>query len=96
VTAREVLLKAADIIAERGHCQGASEICGSCCVMGALDRATDDPIAYEDACVALAAHLRFGYGAGDTKRIVRWNDTPGRTAAEVIAALRGAAEGAAS
>lgn len=33
-------------------------------------------------------------GTGGFGSLVRWNDTPGRTEAEVVAALRGAAEAA--
>lgn len=93
MTARDVLLAAADRIEIRGHCQGASEIDGRCCVIGALDRTTSDPALYNKATAMLCRYI--GAPADHWfARIVTWNDAPGRTAAEVISALRGAAGGA--
>jgi hypothetical protein len=86
VTPREVLLKAAEHIERYGWRQrskGAPE--APCCVIGAMEVVTeDDRAAFDEARFALRG--RVGW------QLVAWNDAPGRTAAEVITALRGAAE----
>jgi hypothetical protein len=96
VTAREVLLKAAAIIVDRGwqsrlmgvETGGPYCLLGAFCVVGG-GHAARWMEQTDRARDALRTHLRCD-------DLTRWNDTPGRTAAEVIAALRGAAEGAAS
>lgn len=89
MTARDVLLAAAVRIEVRGHCQGASERDGRCCVVGAFDRATGDAALHRKACDKLSGYLDLP--GPSMPAVVAWNDAPGRTAAEVIAALRGAA-----
>jgi hypothetical protein len=97
LTVRDVLLAAADRIEIRGHCQGVAESDGRCCALAALDRTTNDPGLYEEACEAICRYLgdsSVGPRAVSRRaRIVAWNDDPDRTAAEVITVLRGAAEG---
>jgi hypothetical protein len=78
VTAREVLLKAAELYEAQEEPRS---------VLRAIYDASatrDDGI---DARMVLRAHI-------DSDSIIDWELKPGRTAAEVIAALRGAAEGA--
>lgn len=95
----DVLNGAADLIERDGWCQrkyrGAD---GEHCVTDALMRAAGTKPGdtgsgaqldlYSDACLAV---YPFTGGWG----LPSWNDTPGRTKAEVVAALRAAAERAA-
>lgn len=74
------LRQAADYIETHGWCQGKFERDdGHVCVSRAIHRAGGD----------LAARLAFVdfLGTPDVS-LLGWNDTPGRTAEEVIAALR--------
>lgn len=94
---RATLLRAADLIDKHGWVQGELETTKGClCAEGAIIRATHEGKHYmtptrmdaiEAACSSLRTHLCvFGWVA-----IPVWNDEPGRTAAEVTAALRAAA-----
>jgi len=89
--ARKILFKAAKRIERLGWKQGAyGTEDGPCCIAGATIHVARELENHECGMAArrrLEAHLGlalFGLPA--------WNDTPGRTQAEVIAALRGAAE----
>jgi hypothetical protein len=90
-----VLLRAAEIIEERGWCQEYPDAAGRVCAGRAI---------------MLALGLKSGWAGNEQERIVRhrlgfsaawflsgalanWNDAPGRTAAEVIDRLRSAARG---
>lgn len=79
------LLRAADYIEEHGWCQGESvKPDGSVCIYGALYAVTrDDVAASYDADIALRHRLKT--------LPEYWNDAPGRTKAEVLKAMRGAA-----
>lgn len=85
------LLRAAEIIRERGWCQGALERNGAHCVLGAINFASSgnymdrDGIG-QDAFSRLGAHLKVS-----CQGVVSWNNAPRRTASEVIAALEAAA-----
>lgn len=92
----EALRKAADLIEANGWWQSKSDSdCGNnqhICVAMAIDMAiTADrasgkkTVPFNDAKEQLERHL----GVTD---VIAWNDTPGRTKDEVIAALRAAAE----
>jgi hypothetical protein len=85
--ARAVLLKAAAIV-ERGWCQGAAvDIDGSRCLVGAFCLASDGA-ALDVSCAASRALERVI----GTVYCSQWNDAPERTQAEVVAALRHAAD----
>lgn len=88
MTPRDVLLKAADLIEERGWGQGFCRT--SPCAVDAISTtgAKSDWPAGGRALEALRDHLQVPSIAG-------WNDQPGRTQAEVVTALREAAERAA-
>ena len=90
-----MLLRAAEIIEERGWCQEYQDTAGRVCVGRAI---------------MLALGLKSGWAGNEQERIVRhrlgfsaarfpsgalanWNDAPDRTDAEVIARLRSAARG---
>ncbi len=98
---RTILLRAADIVRERGLAKHRLEDdFGHVCIHGAIRIAACGhsngsggigPKEIE-SCQALCDYLRqtgvenvYGYGAAE------WNNEPGRTADEVIAALEGAA-----
>jgi hypothetical protein len=83
--AAETLLKAADIIEEHGWCQYSTRKAdGSVCLYGAIRRTAPHLAANGDAGRLLHRHLGIN-------NYVEWNDVPGRTQAEVLKALRGAA-----
>lgn len=65
----------------------------SVCAVMALDVVTGfDRSRCHDATDALAAHLRLSSDNHPYGAVVDWNDAPGRTAEEVIAAFEAAAE----
>jgi hypothetical protein len=75
------LLKAAEYIEEHGWCQrsiGAKG--GPACVIGAVH--------FSGGKIAALNAVERVIGRPD---LIRWNDEPGRTKAEVVKALRGAA-----
>ena len=93
----DVLARAADLLKNSGAWlrlrwsnAGSDVFAGSCwCIEGALARASRvHPLSVckGDPARALAEHLGI-----EPKRLSQWNDTPGRTHAEVVAALRATA-----
>ena len=84
---RRSLRKAAAHV-ERGWCQNAYSKDGRVCAFGAIIEAELYDVA---ARVAMGKRLASVLGL-TFERIEMWNDTPGRTQAEVVAALRRAAE----
>lgn len=97
MTTAEILLAAADEIERSGLHKGWfwrwGIHTGPCCAVGAIRRVTDDD---EDrtgpAFEALTYYLRNAGLIPSGKAIPFFNDDPSRTAADVIAALRAAAE----
>lgn len=85
----QVLLDAADYIERHGWCQYIVEDNqGRVCIGGAISAAasnSDQDDLYVYALVRLDKYLH------SYKLVPFWNDTPGRTKEEVIAALRAAA-----
>ena len=96
MNASEVLNSAADLLSETGWIQGGmlltnSDGSYSRCVAGALAHAGGPDGWGEDVEIAadiLTRYLDIGY----VGNLVMWNDAPGRTAEEVIHALREAAK----
>lgn len=88
---KDDLLKAADIIEERGWCQGNwKNGQGQLCILAALETATTErgrPNSLRPAIVAVKARIGIANGS-----LAQWNDSPFRTKDEVLAALRSAAE----
>lgn len=85
---RSALRAAAKIIEPPGKwCQFVSARDGACCMMEAIARAAAlHPLAvYRDARDRIAKHLGMEYPTA-------FNDAPGRTQGECVAALRAAAE----
>lgn len=88
MTPNEVLFDAARHLEVHGWLQGiAGESRKPCCLIGAT--VAVDPLgeARTEAQAILRDHLGVRSGG-----LAQWNDAPGRTAAEVIAALRAAAQ----
>ena len=84
----EILTAAADLIEQDGWCQGSLQNDrGQHCIMGAISYAAADYSVpeYHAAVDAVVETV-------DAYSVVRWNDQPGRTQAEVVAALRKAAQ----
>jgi hypothetical protein len=88
VKTSEVLRKAGDVLRERGWCQNQTEDgAGRVCAIGALGIAEADNASCASGAIYRALQrvthdgLIYDYLIGD------WNDRPGRTAAEVEAAL---------
>lgn len=91
MTPSEVLLKAADTLAERGWCQGGlSDAQGRYCAIGAIRKVTNWSLGKDarSAVHRLMDHIETDqyYGIAD------WNDAPERTAEDVILAMKRAAE----
>lgn len=89
----EVLRRAADIIERRGWCQNDYQDGAAVCILGALRLAiTGNTDNHSDRVHNPAERLAKNLGQAPWV----WNDEPGRTKEEVIAALRSAAEQGAS
>jgi len=90
VTESDVLERAADLLEEFGWCQGkaGSKEEGEFCMFGALITAQDD-VKGPHRGVYKATRCLDDLGGGN---FIDWNDAPGRTKAEVVAALRAAAQ----
>jgi hypothetical protein len=87
VTAAEILRRAADVLRRDGWCQGDMRRAdGHRCMAGAVIAA----MVTVDGHWSRAIEHAFFSVIGTHDR-TGWNDTPGRTAAEVIAALEAAA-----
>lgn len=97
-TVAEVLRRAADILDENGWGQGwlIDPDGGSCaCAVGAIQLAsgmTPQEIRYGGLTKELAVRATRFFSAVLKSTVSAWNDEPGRTAEEVIAKLREAAE----
>jgi hypothetical protein len=88
-----VLVRAAEIVRERGLCQGPWAAGGPVCAAGAVGEAAGE--LGLDRTEMEGKVLRFaGSLGGSTARDVHgWNDTPGRSAGDVAEALERAAYG---
>lgn len=82
MNAADVLDQAADILERDGWTQGEWGFTGQPhCIDGGLIAAANTDADYSGALEAIAVHLR-------TTHLLAWNDADGRTADEVLAALR--------
>lgn len=91
-TKREVLLRAAELC-EVGWVQGSAACSPGCdCAVTAINAAASDELLSIWCWNELADYLRLPCPESAGSAIIRWNDTPGRTKEEVVAALRAAAE----
>lgn len=85
----EVLRAAATRLETHGWCQGIYRKDNLCCLVGAVEAICED-FDLDDCPIDYVAEDIRGGPHGRTPE--RWNDTPGRTAEEVIAQLRRTAE----
>jgi hypothetical protein len=84
----EVLDKTVEVLERDGWCQGAFESArGERCAVGAIRRAARELQGASLRTVGARAAFAKYIGVG-TLDVVEWNDTKGRTAAEVIDALK--------
>jgi hypothetical protein len=105
-TTRDVLLHAALLIEERGWCRvDRQDADGHLCLVGAIEVAQFGSVYDTEAdwnpSISLEQLDPFGLPAVavvtkhvGAEKAWHWNDAPGRTAAEVISALRAAADAA--
>jgi hypothetical protein len=102
----EVLDRAADLIEERGWGSGPTSVMGvgGACLIGAMYAASNDGAFADDECApyvwiaksdpGLSAFHYLRHLDGYIYRpadLWHWNDTPGRTASEVVEVLRACA-----
>lgn len=97
-TTAEILREAAEYIGEHGWIQGQlSNPDGKVCAIGAINRAAkSDAVADTyDAIEALWNYLELPSGeqlGSGLHPVARWNDAPGRSAEDVILAMKCAAK----
>jgi len=92
--ASEVLLKAADFMASRGHCKGTfeREPGGALCLAGAIQLAAwGDANHWNGFSDDITARVAEVIDGADYVAAIRWNNEPLTTAGQVIAALDAAA-----
>ena len=96
----DVLLRAAELLGEKGWCQGtARDAEGHMCAIGALQAANDEvtqrwqSAEYRRAQDRLQDHLWGDELLTEAHTIPYWNDNPERTAEDVILALKRTAAG---
>lgn len=82
----KLLLKVADVIERDGWCQGSYTTGKLSCIVGAIVKVEPDNTALRQLTYSI---LNANIGGC----VIRWNDTPGRTQAEVVAKLRAVALG---
>jgi len=88
-----VLLRAAEIVRERGFCQGPWRAGGPLCAAGAVSQAAKDLGFVRPEMEARLRRFAAALGGVAVRDIHRWNDAPERTAGEVAEALQRAAYG---
>lgn len=94
----DVLLKAAELIEDNGLYQSGSDStnpCRTCVVIALDDAALFYKVSLREATqlvCKVADHLGLSYLKNPNTVIFKWNDTPGRTAEEVVRVLREVAE----
>lgn len=88
-----LLLRAAEIVRERGLCQGTWRPGGPLCAAGALGLAGAALGLTRSEMEARLLRFAGGLGGSAISDIHSWNDAPGRTAGEVVEALERAAYG---
>lgn len=88
-----VLLRAAEILRERGFCQGPWRVGGPLCTAGAVGQAAEELGIVRPEMEARLLRLAGALGGSAFPDVHSWNDAPGRTADEVVEALERAAYG---
>jgi hypothetical protein len=88
-----VLLRAAEIIRERGLRKGPWKAGGPICAAGAVGAAGEDLNLTRPEVEQRVLQLACALGGSKPSDVHHWNDVPGRTAGEVADALERAAYG---
>lgn len=88
-----VLLRAAEIVLERGLCQGPWRAGGPLCAAGAVGEAGNDHGLDRPEIEVRVLRFAHALGGSAASDVHVWNDAPGRNAAEVAEALERAAYG---
>jgi hypothetical protein len=88
-----VLLRAAEIVRERGLCQGPWRAGGPLCAAGAVGDAASDLGLRRAEMEARVLRFALALGGSAVSDVHGWNDTPGRTVGDVAEALERAAYG---
>jgi hypothetical protein len=88
-----VLLRAAEIVRERGLRKGPWKAGGPICAAGAVGAAGDDLNLTRPEMEERVLRFACALGGSEPSDVHRWNDTPGRTAEQVADALERAAYG---
>jgi hypothetical protein len=88
-----VLLRAAEIVRERGFCQGPWRPGGPLCAAGAVSQAAEELGFVRPEMEARLRRFAAALGGVAVRDVHRWNDAPERTAGEVAEALQRAAFG---
>jgi hypothetical protein len=88
-----VLLRAAEIVLERGLCQGPWRPEGPLCAAGAVGKAGEELGLTRSEMEAHLLRFAGALGGSAFSEVHGWNDAPGRTAMQVAEALERAAYG---
>jgi hypothetical protein len=88
-----VLLRAAEIVRERGLCQGPWRPGGPLCAAGAVGQAGEELGLTRSQMEAHLLLFAGALGGSAFTKVHDWNDAPGRTATQVAEALERAAYG---
>jgi hypothetical protein len=88
-----VLLRAAEIVRERGLCQGPWRAGGPLCAAGAIGEAGSDHGLVRAEMEARVLRFARALGGSCVSDVHGWNDAPGRTVGDVAEALERAAYG---
>jgi hypothetical protein len=88
-----VLLRAAEIVRERGLCKGPWRAGGPLCAAGAVGVAAGDLGLARAEMEARVVRFARALGGSAVSDVHGWNDAPGRTVGDVAEALERAAYG---
>ena len=88
-----VLLRAAEIVRERGLCQGPWRPGGPLCAAGAVGQAGEELGLTRSEMETHLLRFASALGGSAFSEVHGWNDAPGRTATQVAEALERAAYG---
>lgn len=88
-----VLVRAAEIVRERGLCQGAWAAGGPLCAAGAVGEAARELDLHRTEMEGKVLRFARSLGGSTARDVHGWNDAPGRSAGDVADALERAAYG---
>jgi hypothetical protein len=86
-----VLLRAAEIVRERGLCQGPWAAGGPLCAAGAVGEAARELGLHRTEMEGKVLRFARSLGGSTARDVHGWNDAPGRSAGDVAEALERAA-----